>query len=170
MSKQKSNQIVQFLNDNKAGIFYTGATLVAIYFVYKSVKSVWGDEDSDSGFSDTANNANIYNATISQSEANNLAYSLFTAMRDSGTDEDLIAQAFNRIQNKDDFLLVYKAFGEKYYDNVFGYYLDPTWNNKLFADKYDLVYWLDNELGWGDREVRNKIASVINQAGFVFKP
>lgn len=78
------------------------------------------------------------NLTISASDAALFANTLYGAMQDFGTDEATIYSTIDKIQTKDDMLLVIKAFGMKKY--LWGA-RDP-W----FGQEYNLIGWLRSEL------------------------
>ena len=79
------------------------------------------------------------NLSISTGDAALFANTLYGAMQDFGTDEEIIYSTIDKIQTKDDMLLVIKAFGMKKY--LWGA-RDP-W----FGQEYNLIGWLRSELG-----------------------
>ena len=79
------------------------------------------------------------NLTISTSDAALFANILYGAMQDLGTDEETIYSTIDKVNTKDDMLLVIKAFGMKKY--LWGA-RDP-W----FGQEYNLIGWLRSELG-----------------------
>jgi hypothetical protein len=76
--------------------------------------------------------------TISVSDAGLYANTLYGAMQDWGTDESTIFNTINKVQTKDDMLLVIKSFGLKKY-NIGG-------KNSWFGDELNLIGWLRAEL------------------------
>jgi hypothetical protein len=78
------------------------------------------------------------NLTITTSDAALFANTLYGAMQDIGTDEETIYSTIEKINTKDDMLLVIKAFGMKKY--LWGA-RDP-W----FGQEYNLIGWLRSEL------------------------
>lgn len=78
------------------------------------------------------------NLTITPSDAALFANTLYGAMQDIGTDEETIYSTIEKINTKDDMLLVIKAFGMKKY--LWGA-RDP-W----FGQEYNLIGWLRSEL------------------------
>jgi hypothetical protein len=79
------------------------------------------------------------NLTISASDAALFANTLYGSMQDFGTDEETIFSTIDKLNTKDDMLLVIKAFGMKKY--LWGA-RDP-W----FGQEYNLIGWLRSELG-----------------------
>lgn len=84
------------------------------------------------------------NLTISASDAALYANTLYGAMLDYGTDENTIHSTIEKIQTKDDMLLVIKAFGMKQY----------LWGTRAsyLGQDYNLIGWLRAELGDSDIE------------------
>jgi len=83
------------------------------------------------------------NLTISPSDAALFANTLYGAMLDFGTDEKTIYSTIDKIQTKDDMLLVIKAFGMKMY----------LWGTRaaFLGQNYNLIGWLRFELD--DKEI-----------------
>ncbi|WP_430811639.1 MULTISPECIES: hypothetical protein [unclassified Carboxylicivirga] len=83
------------------------------------------------------------NLTITPSDAALYANTLYGAMLDFGTDEQTIYSTIDKIQTKDDMLLVIKAFGMKMY----------LWGGRaaFLGQNYNLIGWLRFELG--DKEI-----------------
>jgi hypothetical protein len=79
------------------------------------------------------------NLTISVSDAALYANTLYGAMLDFGTDEKVIYSIIDKIQSKDDMLLVIKAFGMKQY----------LWGTRaaFLGQDFNLIGWLRQELG-----------------------
>ncbi len=79
------------------------------------------------------------NLTISVSDAALYANTLYGAMLDFGTDEKVIYSIIDKIQSKDDMLLVIKAFGMKQY----------LWGTRaaFLGQEFNLIGWLRQELG-----------------------
>ena len=94
------------------------------------------------------------NLTISTSDAALFANTLYGAMLDFGTDEETIYSTINKIQTKDDMLLVIKAFGMKQY----------LWGTRaaFLGQDYNLIGWLRFELG--DKEIA-KIQPKFDSSG-----
>lgn len=78
------------------------------------------------------------NLSITTSDAALFANTLYGAMLDFGTDEKTIFSTMDKIQTKDDMLLVIKAFGMKMY----------LWGGRaaFLGQKYNLIGWLRFEL------------------------
>jgi len=76
--------------------------------------------------------------TITTSDAGLFANTLYGAMLDFGTDEETIYNIMNKINSKDDMLLVIKSFGMKQY----------LWGTRagLIGQNYNLIGWLKFEL------------------------
>ncbi|WP_289054974.1 hypothetical protein [Carboxylicivirga marina] len=83
------------------------------------------------------------NLTITPGDAALFANTLYGAMLDFGTDEKNIYSTFDKIQTKDDMLLVIKAFGMKMY----------LWGGRaaFLGQEYNLIGWLRFELT--DKEI-----------------
>lgn len=79
------------------------------------------------------------NLTISVSDAALYANTLYGAMLDFGTDEKVIYSIIDKIQSKDDMLLVIKAFGMKQY----------LWGTRaaFLGQDFNLIGWFRQELG-----------------------
>ncbi len=84
-------------------------------------------------------------STITDEGAQNIASSLFSAMADLGTDEDLIYSSLKGL-SKADFAKVYNAFGFKPYLPHLGM------EDEYFGTDYDLVSWLTFELSASELE------------------
>lgn len=92
------------------------------------------------------------NLTISVSDAALFANTLYGAMLDFGTDEKIIYSTIDKIQTKDDMLLVIKAFGMKMY----------LWGARaaFFGQEYNLIGWLRKELAENDiKKIKPKFDS-----------
>ena len=86
---------------------------------------------------------NKENLTITTSDAALFANTLYGAMLDFGTDEATIYSTIDKINTKDDMLLVIKAFGMKQY----------LWGTRasFMGQDYNLLGWLRFELD--DKEI-----------------
>ena len=86
------------------------------------------------------------NLTISASDAALYANTLYGAMLDFGTDEKVIYSTIDKVQTKDDMLLVIKAFGMKQY----------LWGTRaaFLGQDFNLIGWFRQELS--EKEI-NKI-------------
>ena len=146
---------------------------VIAYLLYKTVSSI-GKKITQEIEGDTVYDTiegvggSTEGATITPAEASNYAQALLDAMHFTewgyaGTDEQSILTVFNKIQVKEDFIMIYEAFGIKSYT---GYGLPTgTWFEQ-WVDK-DLVYWLREELSEDD-EGYSTVSRIINDAGFSF--
>ena len=78
------------------------------------------------------------NLTISASDAALYANTLYGAMLDFGTDEKVIYSTIDKVQTKDDMLLVIKAFGMKQY----------LWGARaaFLGQDFNLIGWFRQEL------------------------
>jgi hypothetical protein len=83
------------------------------------------------------------NLTITPSDAALYANTLYGAMLDIGTDEKVIYSTIDKINTKDDMLLVIKVFGMKQY----------LWGARaaFLGQDYNLIGWLGFELD--DKEI-----------------
>jgi len=59
-----------------------------------------------------------YNVTLTDSEATLITQNIFNAMNKWGTDEDVIIRNLEKLQTKDDLLLIIKKFGVKPYNGT----------------------------------------------------
>lgn len=98
----------------------------------------------DKWFSDDAppvkENSNLPPSTMSALEAAAAAQSLYGAMKDPGTEEDVIFQTLESL-TYNDFVKVSDAFGKKYYNETLG-----VEGGSLFDDEFSLFEWLHFEL------------------------
>ena len=83
------------------------------------------------------------NLTITPSDAALFANTLYGAMLDIGTDEEIIFSTMDKVKSKDDMLLVIKTFGMKQY----------LWGARaaFLGQDYNLIGWLRFELN--DKEI-----------------
>ncbi len=83
------------------------------------------------------------NLTITSSDAALFANTLYGAMLDIGTDEEIIFSTMDKVKSKDDMLLVIKTFGMKQY----------LWGARaaFLGQDYNLIGWLRFELN--DKEI-----------------
>lgn len=94
------------------------------------------------------------NLTISTSDAALFANTLYGAMLDFGTDEETIFSTLDKINTKDDMLLLIKTFGMKQY----------LWGARaaFLGQDYNLVGWLRFELS--DKDI-DKIKPKFDEWG-----
>lgn len=137
---------------NKAALLNTGIRVglpvVAIgvggLLVYRAFKKGKNADGTSSSTAPTIKDTVIdsSNLTISVSDAALYANTLYGAMLDFGTDEATILNIIDKIQSKDDMLLVIKTFGMKQY----------LWGTRaaFLGQNYNLIGWLRFELGKRD--------------------
>ena len=95
---------------------------------------------------------NKSNLTISTSDAGIFANTLYGAMLDFGTDEKTIYSIMDKINSKDDMLLVIKSFGMKQY----------LWGTRagIIVQNYNLLGWLKFELSTSELDkIKPKLIS-----------
>lgn len=162
------NKTLKWIEENKTAILTLGTLILVGYSVFKvknTISKAFKRDEKSTKITGTGGGLNKKNTTINEHTATNLASQLLLAMDRYGTDEELISEVFDQIRSKDDFLMVYRAFGKKIH-NGFGTPLIPILDT---SEEYDLVYWLNEELDRSsDRKLRQKIGPVIRQAGFAF--
>jgi hypothetical protein len=76
---------------------------------------------------------------------------LFRAMHTGGTDEDKIYEIFGELETKNDFVLLWKAFGER-----------EDKHNSSSGKKYNLHWWIREELSIQEIQKANEILREIN--------
>jgi hypothetical protein len=158
-----------FIVANKKPLMYIGGAIALVAVGYAVVsrftKGVGGFlTDKSVGVSKFVPiKIDLSKATISDETANAYANQLFNAMKDAGTNSSLIGSVFDKISKKEDFLKVYNAFGIKSH----GYWGEPTLINYVVGyDNYDLVEWLEAEIGNFNPLTWTKIKKTVNNAGF----
>jgi len=126
-----------------------GIPVVAIgiggFFVYRYFKKRRNPDGTSSSVAPSIKEMEIQkkNLSISPSDAALFANTLYGAMLDFGTDEETIYSTIDKVQTKDDMLLVIKAFGLKMY--LIG------GRAGLLGQNHNLIGWLRFELG--DKEI-----------------
>ena len=104
-----------------------------------------------------------YRLTISKEDAILISQNLFNAMNRIGTDEKTIIHNLEKLQTKDDLILVIKTFGIKPYD---GWGLADTWaSRKFFSRDLNLSGWLQSELTGKDLD---KVRQIYIDLGVAF--
>lgn len=153
MSKETVSNIGNFISDNKKPLIYIGAAIAVVAIGYAVVSRV--NKGIGSVFTDTSKGATSFSpisidtskSTISDSVANTYANQLYGAMNNVGLDSTLTYDILGKLQNKEDFLKVYNAFGRKSYVGVLlgG---APNAADKAIGnyDDLDLVQWLHNKI------------------------
>lgn len=170
-------KIAENLRKNKKPILIGVSVLVGGYLLYRLVRGVGNSIESSFTIDDevkhTGGGIVKSKVTISEATANNYAQQLLDAMNQNacwfcyGTDEDAILKVFQKLQGKDDFLMVFKAFGNKDYNG----YNSPPKGILKHLDAYkprNLVYWLKSELSPRDGEVYRLVKQTVESAGFTF--
>lgn len=94
----------------------------------------------------------IKGATISKTEAQGVASKLYGAMAGVGTDGDNLMLAFQRIENEQDFNLVYNVFGKRQYSKFWG-----NDGDMASSDRLDLIEWLTHDLS-NDRKLKEELS------------
>ncbi len=133
---------------NKAALIGTGikfgvpivAAGIGFLLIRKMIKGKTNPDGTSSAVAPSLKDTVIQkqNLTISTSDAALFANTLYGAMLDFGTDEETIYNTINKIQTKDDMLLVIKSFGMRMY--LLG------GRAAFLGQKYNLVGWLRFEL------------------------
>jgi hypothetical protein len=142
---------VQLDKANKAALIGTGIRIgvpvlaigVGVYAIRKMFKRNPDGTSSTVAPSMKDTVIDSKNLTISPSDAALYANTLYGAMLDFGTDEKTIYSTIEKIQTKDDMLLVIRAFGMKMY----------LWGTRaaFLGQNYNLIGWLRFELD--DKEI-----------------
>lgn len=125
--------------DKKLYLWIGGAAALGLIVYLASGTSTNG---STGGTVDPTGNGGVI--PVPTFNAHNVAMELYNAMKDAGTDEGVIVDVLTHV-NQSQFGLVFKAFGKLAYNPTFGNQYGLTTLNK-----YDLKYWLKNELSQED--------------------
>ncbi|WP_035677916.1 hypothetical protein [Flavobacterium limnosediminis] len=114
---------------------------IAAWFIFKPTSTT---TSGSYGSNDPTGNGGVLNPGTVVFNAKNIAEKLYNAMKDSGTDEDLI---FNSLQGLSltQFAQVIQAFGKRSYNSLYGNQIN--WN-PLFGSLplEPLQVWLKSEL------------------------
>lgn len=164
-----------FLVNNKKPLLYVGGAVVLVVLGYAIVSRT--KKGIDSIFTDKSKGETPFEeaevddtkTTISNSLANTYANQLYSAMKNSGTNEDMIYAIFKKIEKKDDFRKVYNAFGRRsYVGKLVGG--SPTALDKWLGnyDDFDLIEWLNEEVGYSNYPTYSLVKKVVTNAGYVF--
>ncbi|MFV0402919.1 MAG: hypothetical protein ACK5KV_03000 [Bacteroides graminisolvens] len=108
---------------------------VGLVLVWRWVKNLFFDNSITTKFNDSG-------TQLSSSEATHYAERLFSAMKDTGTDEDEIDNVRLLVSRPSDLRSVWNAFGSRPY-GTFG---SPIFGLGMFATNLDLRGWLKAEL------------------------
>lgn len=164
-----------FLVNNKKPLLYVGGAVVLVVLGYAIVSRT--KKGIDSIFTDKSKGETPFEeaevddtkTTISNSLANTYANQLYSAMKNSGTNEDMIYAIFKKIEKKDDFRKVYNAYGRRsYVGKLVGG--SPTALDKWLGnyDDFDLIEWLNEEVGYSNYPTYSLVKKVVTNAGYVF--
>ena len=139
MSINKTNKSALLITGIKIGIPLV-ALGVGAFFIRKKIKSKRNPDGTSSKTAPSLKQTVIAkeNLTISTSDAALYANTLYGAMLNFGTDEKTIFSTMDKINSKDDMLLIIKAFGMKQY----------LWSGRaaFIGQNYNLIGWLRFEL------------------------
>ncbi|WP_156102313.1 hypothetical protein [Muricauda sp. MAR_2010_75] len=127
-----------------------GILLVSI-FLLPQLKRLFFGQKSSEDVDRVPNPKNDYGSSLSEFEAKQKADALFTAMRNMGTDEDLIYSVFEGLTQAD-YAKVYNAFGLRPYNSHLG---EASAN---LSKERDLNFWLLSELSSSER---NKLEEIV---------
>jgi hypothetical protein len=139
---------VELDKENKAELISTGIKIglpvvaigVGVLVVRKLIKNKKNPDGTSSRVAPSLKDMVIQkeNLTITPSTAALYANSLYGAMLDFGTKEKIIYSIVDKINTKDDMLLVIKAFGMKQY----------LWGTRVafIGQDFNLIGWLGFEL------------------------
>jgi hypothetical protein len=164
-----------YLANNKKPLLYVGGAVVLVVLGYaivsrtkKGIDKIFTDKSKgETPFTEAE--VDVTKTTISDSLANTFANQLYSAMKNSGTNEDMIYSIFKKIEKKDDFRKVYNAFGRRSYVGKFvgG---SPTALDKWLGnyDDFDLIEWLNEEVGYSNYPTYSLVKKVVTNAGYVF--
>lgn len=164
-----------YLANNKKPLLYVGGAVVLVVLGYaivsrtkKGIDKIFTDKSKgETPFTEAE--VDVTKTTISDSLANTFANQLYGAMKNSGTNEDMIYSIFKKIEKKDDFRKVYNAYGRRSYVGKFvgG---SPTAIDKWLGnyDDFDLIEWLNEEVGYSNYPTYNLVKKVVTNAGYVF--
>jgi len=138
MLKKYSNKI-----NSSGGLISAGLIFFVVFFAffYKKIIALFSspsDKINEQKISTIDNIIVGDNATLSTTQAQIIADSLYNALDRFNDDEKLVYANFDKIKNADDMKMVYKAFGLRSY-------LLGTGANYL-GTKMTLVEWLENDL------------------------
>jgi L-fucose mutarotase/ribose pyranase (RbsD/FucU family) len=124
--------------------------------IAKKIKARKAEGDLNKVLTDSTKTDNS-KLTITEIQAQDFANKLHTAMASNGTDESQIkAILIDKNLSNDDIKLIVRKFGLKDY----GFFGDPTWVSRSFAEKLDLMGWLRKEVGGGLlSQLQSKFAS-----------
>ncbi|PWD98805.1 hypothetical protein [Marinilabilia rubra] len=134
-------------------VFLTAITAGGGFFIYKKIK---GNTKVTPGNNLSKLQISKTGLSYSDSEYGIMAQSLYLAMDGPGTDEETIFAILQSMRNRDDLLMLIKAFGIRRYGIV-----TSLW----FGNDLNLVGWLNEELGSSDKA---KVRSIFNNLNVPF--
>jgi hypothetical protein len=164
-----------YLANNKKPLLYVGGAVVLVVLGYaivsrtkKGIDRIFTDKSKgETPFTEAE--VDVTKTTISDSLANTFANQLYSAMKNAGTNEDMIYSIFKKIEKKDDFRKVYNAYGRRsYVGKLVGG--SPTALDKWLGnyDDFDLIEWLNEEVGYSNYPTYSLVKKVVTNAGYVF--
>jgi hypothetical protein len=163
-----------YIGNNKKPLLYVGGAIAIVIVGYAIVRRIKGGIEGDKvvGGKFIDQQIDLSKTSINTQTAKNYAESLFEAFNYTwGTDKSIIDSVFSKI-NSEDFKMIYNAFGKRSYSTLNGgspsekWYAPDTWIGSV---KVDLIQWINNELGFGDGALKDKIRKVVEPAGFVME-
>lgn len=177
MEKGKFKEFVgnfgEGIKENRKPLLYIGGALAVCivgYTIVKGVKNgfsgffnagdkVKGDSKFETQPVDTAK------ATISEPQAKAYANQIYSAMKNAGTQENVIKAIMNGI-NGEDFKMIYNAFGVRSYYN----YGAPSITAYIFGyDDIDMISWFKKEVdSITDPVTYSLIKKRATESGFIF--
>ncbi|PRY97733.1 hypothetical protein BY457_11113 [Marinilabilia salmonicolor] len=131
-------------------VFLTAVTVGGGYFIYKKIK---GNTKETPGNNLSKLQISKTGLSFSDSEYGIMAQSLYLAMDGPGTDEETIFAIIQSMRNRDDLLMLIKAFGIRRYGVV-----TSLW----FGSDLNLVGWFNEELGSKDKIRVREIFNALN--------
>ena len=178
---KKDNVIAKagnFIGNNKVPLLYIGGAIAVLFIGIPLIKRFKGVLTGDKLASPRAveydfdeSNVDKNNATITVDQAKTMANQLVGYMSvSSGTDESGIKDVFSRVKNADDMKRLYNAFGSRKYSNVnqgeaSGVAFGVLENIGGYND-WDLLQWLEAELGVFDWVTKRKVNEKLDLIGY----
>lgn len=171
----KLSKTGNFIATNKKPLIYIGGAVVLVVLGYavvsrtkKGITGLFSNKSKgETPFEEIE--VDTTQTTITDSQAKIFANQLYGAMKNAGTKENTIYEIFKKIENKNDFKKVYNAFGRKsYVGAIWGG--SPTAIDSWLGnyDDFDLIEWLNEEVGYSNYPTYSLVKKVVTNAGFVF--
>jgi hypothetical protein len=163
-----------YIGNNKKPLLYVGGAIAIIVIGFAIVKRIKGSVAGKNiiGGKFISQDIDETKTTISKNTAKNYAENLFDAFNYSfGTDKSIIDGVFSKIKSED-FKLIYNEFGKRSYSGLNGGSPSGQWyapDTYLGSEELDLIGWLNNELGFGDGALKDKIRKIVEPAGFILE-